>query len=137
MTGPAQPAPESARFPIRDSGPAPGPQWEPGVVEVKFRDDVVPNLAGAADGKFEMESADNGLSEVNQVLRRFDAQGAESTFAISADDATDAQNIGHLGDAELPNLASFVTVHFPTDSDVVAIASVLVALPSRPNAKMR
>jgi acylphosphatase len=66
---------------------------------------------------------------VNTILRKYQALGAEPTFNITHDAASEAQTTAKLQGIDAPHLAHFVTVHFPSNADVRAIADELNQLP--------
>ena len=69
------------------------------------------------------------LSGLNQVLRRNGLQAAEPTFLRSREEAAEAQSLARSAGIDAPNLASFVTLHFAPDIDVVRVAQELSQLP--------
>src|SRR5687767_9668412 len=111
-------------------GSRPPAAWEPGVVEVQFRDDVAAQVTRAsATAPPEILSLSTELSTVNQVLRRHGVQRVEPTFLRSHEEATAAQVSARSAGSEVPNLSSFVTVHFAPDTDVERVAQELSRLP--------
>jgi subtilisin family serine protease len=115
----------------RSPGDSPAPSWEPGVVEVQFREGVRPLAVSddAAGATAEVRSsAGADLSEFNQVLQRYQVLGAEPTFQSTAAQAADAQAEARRSGAEVPNLLSFVTFRFPAEADTVQIAAELNGL---------
>jgi hypothetical protein len=76
---------DTPRFGPTDRAPdtLPPPSWEPGIVEVQFREGVRPGIvtAGAEEAPAEIRSAEDiELTEVNRILRQYELQSAESTF---------------------------------------------------------
>ena len=67
-------------------GARPAAAWEPGVVEVQFRDDVAAEVTRATNAATpEIRSfTTRDLSAVNQILRRNGLQSAEPTFLRSS-----------------------------------------------------
>jgi subtilisin family serine protease len=105
--------------------------WEPGVVEVEFKEGVRPEFISRPTGPAkEITSPENvNLSEMNQILRQFQLQQAESTFQTTPEEAVRAQSVARDGGIEVPNLRNFVTLHFPPSADVKRIAQELNELP--------
>jgi Subtilase family len=130
---PAPPDFPTSRFGPTGQPPAsvPSPSWEPGVVEVQLRQTVQPESAprgAAAPG--EIHSAENAdLTAFNQTLRQYGLQRAELTFQASPEQAREAQAVGERQGMTLPNLMSFLTLHFPAEADTVQIAEALNQLP--------
>ena len=103
--------------------------YEPGVVEVQFREGVAPTLRqnGAAPS-FAAEGV-GALDEVNQLLRQYGLVQAEPTFTTSREEATAAQTVARAQGIDAPHLAQFMTLHFASDADTPRIAEELTALP--------
>ncbi|HEX9031025.1 MAG TPA: S8 family serine peptidase [Streptosporangiaceae bacterium] len=134
--GDAMPRPDSERSELpRFGGPGgivpSGPAYEPGVVEVQFREGVSPDLHAGADGApAEVHSAATGpLSELNRILADNHVVSAEPTFLTTQEEATAVQASAAARGFETPHLAHFLTLHFAEDSDTVAIAADINALP--------
>ncbi|MDT9687585.1 S8 family serine peptidase [Streptomyces sp. P9(2023)] len=108
-----------------------GPSYEPGVVEVEFREGVTPDITQPPDGAPpEVRSiAEGPLDEFNRILMDNNLVTAESTFLITPQEATSVQARAASKGFDTPNLARFVTLHFADEADTVAIASRLDALP--------
>jgi subtilisin family serine protease len=125
---PGLPALPTSRPPA--SGAVAAPAWEPGVVEVEFRDDVAASVALGATAAVAIASAGGvDLSAVHEVLQRHGARRAEPSFRVSADEANNAQASALHQDPAAPNLRNFVTLHFSPDADVRAVAQELNLLP--------
>ena len=112
----------------QDSG---GGRWEPGVVEVEFRDDVAaevtrPTTAAAAEIR---SPAGRDLSTLNQLLQRHGVMTMEPTFLRSREEAASAVIEARQAGHDVPNLANFVTMHFGADADVRRVAAELEQLP--------
>ncbi|MFP5353980.1 MAG: S8 family serine peptidase [Gemmatimonadota bacterium] len=106
------------------------PSFEPGVVEVLFREGVSPSVTAATAGlPGEIASPAAALSDVNRVLQRYRIQRIEPTFQLSQEAATTAQSVARGQGIDVPHLAHFVTLRFPGDVDVQAIADELSQLP--------
>jgi len=117
------------------AGPRPpGPQqasYEPGTVEVQFREGVNPLLFEARTGApSEVRStAGLDLSEINRILQKYQVMQAEPTFNVTHEEATAAQTTAKLQGIDAPHLAHFLTLHFPANADVRRIADELSQLP--------
>ena len=106
------------------------PSFEPGVVEVQFREGlrptVLPIAAGAPGAPASIFSAAQGpLDAVNQVLQRYNVTQAEPTFLTTHEEATAAQTLARSQGIDAPHLGHFVTLHFPGDADTRQIADEL------------
>jgi subtilisin family serine protease len=112
-------------------GKRPPAQFEPGVVEVQFREGVVPTVAAQGlEGPVQIRSAaDIGLDQVNTVLRRYQLVKAEPTFLTSHEEATTAQATARAQGIEAPLLSHFVTLHFPEETNIQEVANELNKLP--------
>ncbi len=123
---------ELPRFgpPEGSAGPA-RPSFEPGVVEVQFRDGLMPHIATATAGApAEIRSATEGpLDAVNQVLKRHRLIAAEPTFITTHEEATAAQTVAQEQGIDAPHLGHFMTLRFPGDTDPQQIANELNGLP--------
>jgi subtilisin family serine protease len=122
--------PGAPRF-LGDDEQPPAARWEAGVVEVEFREGVQPRVQ-ATDASAQPAIAtpsDVDLSDINRVLRDYGLQQAEPTVLTAPDEAASAQATARDQGIEAPNLASFVTLHFPEDADVEEIARELNQLP--------
>ncbi|MFF4029089.1 S8 family serine peptidase [Streptomyces sviceus] len=109
-----------------------GPSYEPGVVEVEFREGVTPALAERGEGApAEVLSLTEGptLTEFNRILEAGNLVAAEPTFEITPEEATAVRANAAARGHETPHLARFLTLHFADDADTVAIAQRLDALP--------
>ncbi|MEV6176239.1 S8 family serine peptidase [Streptomyces sp. NPDC052015] len=129
-------APGDGRTPLpRFGGPegiAPhGQPYEPGVVEVEFRDGVTPAVTERGEGApAEVSSLTEGpLTDFNSILAANGLVSAEPTFDITPEEATAVQANAAARGHETPHLARFLTLHFADDADTVAIAQRLDALP--------
>jgi subtilisin family serine protease len=121
------------RFPPADQ--APGDQapatFEPGVVEVQFKEGMRPVVSRGAAGAPAVTSDNetrSSMDGVNRTLREHNLLSAEPTFDIAHDYATEAKTTAQAVGIDAPHLAHFVTLHFPPDADVVQIASQLSEL---------
>ncbi|MFG2328053.1 S8 family serine peptidase [Streptomyces sp. NPDC048604] len=108
-----------------------GPSYEPGVVEVEFRESVTPAVTEPPDGAPpEVRSLNEGpLDAFNRILADNNLVKAESTFLITPQEATSLQASAATRGYDTPNLARFVTLHFADEADTVAIAQRLDGLP--------
>jgi subtilisin family serine protease len=126
---------DTPRFGPTDRAPdtLPPPSWEPGVVEVQFQEGTRPEIsATGAEGEApaEIRSAEDvDLNELNRILRQYELQRAESTFQRSPEQASEAQADAQRQGIEVPNLLSFVTLHFPAEANTEHIAEELNQLP--------
>ena len=122
---------ELPRFAGRDGAVPSGPSYEPGVVEVQFREGVTPNIsAGAVGAPAEVQSAATGpLTELNRILADNNLVTAEPTFSTTHEEATAVQATAAAQGVETPHLGHFVTLHFADDADTVGIAAQIDALP--------
>ena len=112
-------------------GGRPAAAWEPGVVEVEFRENVAPEVLAPSDGlAAEIRSPRAGeLSALNQVLRRNGLLTAEPSFLRSPEEAAEAQVTARQAGVDVPNLMNFITLHFAPDADVLRVAQELTQLP--------
>ena len=112
-------------------GAVPPAAFEPGVVEVEFREGVRPRItaptASAPSGIASPAGAD--LGGLNQILQRYHLERAEPSFQTSEQEADQAQALAQQRGAGVPNLVNFVTLHFPADADTQRIAQELSRLP--------
>lgn len=115
-----------------EQGPPPA-QWEPGVVEVQFRDDVAPTVGSRSrsGGVSAIESAATAnLGEFNRVAQAHGLQQAEPSRDPETAPAVRARGVGGEGEEEASSSAgSFLTLHFPEGADTQQIARELEALP--------
>jgi subtilisin family serine protease len=131
-SGGAQSSSELPRFgPPGDQARPLGPSYEPGVVEVQFREGVQPNVSGGlAGGPAEIRSAaEQPLDSVNQLLRQYHLVKAEPTFLTSHEEAATAQATAREKGIDAPHLGHFVTLHFPDNANIQKIAAELSQLP--------
>ncbi len=130
-TGPA--GPDLPRF-GPPGGPS-GPHYEPGVIEVQFREGLMPSVMQGTDTAPALRSfgqtqqAEVTLSEVNRILQRYLLVSAEPTFQTSIEQATMARATAQQQGIDAPHLSDFVTLHFPNNADVGEIAEQLNKLP--------
>lgn len=112
-------------------GKTPPPAYEPGVVEVQFREGLMPSvISGAAGAPAQIRSAsDTDVSAINNILRRYQILTAEPTFLTTHEEATAAQATARAQGLEAPHLGHFVTLHFPEGADTRQIAEELSKLP--------
>jgi subtilisin family serine protease len=116
---------------FKPSDAAPGtpqsPSWEPGVVEVQFREGVRPEVQVAeADAPPQISSpTEADLTPLNRILRQHRLREVEPTFETSPESAEAAQTVAQRRGIETPNLRHFVTLRFPTDAEVRRIAQEL------------
>ncbi|NNG23209.1 S8 family serine peptidase [Telluria aromaticivorans] len=112
-----------------------GPQYEPGVVEVQFRDGVQPSLSHDGTSvalSLQARSAGPdgvGLDAVNQILQRYCLVSAEPTFNRTLEEGDSARATALQQGIDVPHLADFVTLRFPPDADVTEIAAELCSSP--------
>jgi hypothetical protein len=119
------------RFPAPSDGPI-GPRHEPGVVEVQFREGLMPRVIPGGPGQAPALAA-NGLSreagvtldDVNQLLRRYQVVSAEPTFIGTVEDGDQARVSATRQGIAVPQLSDFVTLHFASDANVSEIAEQL------------
>jgi hypothetical protein len=115
-------------------GPS-GPKYEPGVVEVQFREGLMPsvmqdsNKAPALRSFGQTQQVEVTLAEVNQILQRYLLVSAEPTFQTSIEQATMARVAAQQQGIDAPHLSDFVTLHFPSNANVSEIADQLNKLP--------
>ena len=115
----------------RSPGTLPPGSWEPGVVEVEFREGIRPEISPAvANAPSELRSrAGADVTPLNLILRQHRLQKAEPSFQASPQEADRAQATARQIGRALPNLGNFVTLHFPHDQNVQSIAQELNQLP--------
>jgi len=111
-----------------------GPMYEPGVVEVQFREGLLPSVTLlGADGAPSLESRsapnDAALAAVNQILQRYRLVGAEPTFTRTVEEGDQALAAARQQGIDVPHLADFVTLRFPPDANVTQIAAELCSSP--------
>ena len=120
------------RFGPTDSGPGelPSTVWEPGVVEVQFVDGVGPEVAESATSPAESLRSATGvdLTDFVRIVQSHGLGRAESTFETPAQEADAVQESARLQGEDLPNLRSFVTLHFADAADTPSIARELQEL---------
>ena len=113
----------------------PAAAWEPGEVEVQFRDGVAPTVVAAAATRGAgaeptlRSPAGVDLTDFNRIVQAHGLQRAEPTLNTPAEEAATAQTAARQLGMDIPNLASFVTLHFPDGSDTAQIARELEQLP--------
>jgi len=112
-------------------GAVPPAAFEPGVVEVEFREGVRPQIIPATTGVPSAISSPAGvnLAGLNQILQNYQLERAESSFQTSEQEAAQAQAVAQQQGVVIPNLGSFVTLHFPANADTQRIAQELSRLP--------
>ncbi|GJL50661.1 S8 family serine peptidase [Candidatus Nitrospira salsa] len=105
--------------------------FEPGVVEIEFRDGLRPQLSSSPTGGFATISSPSvgNLSDLNQKLQTYGLLHAEPSIQMSDHEAVRTQAIAREYDASIPNLGSFITLHFPTNANTENIARELCQLP--------
>ena len=114
---------------------APAAAWEPGEVEVQFRDGVAPTVVAAAATRGAgaeptlRSPAGVDLTDFNRIVQAHGLERAEPTLNTPAEEAATAQTAARQLGMDIPNLASFVTLHFPDGSDTAQIARELEQLP--------
>lgn len=111
-------------------GSVPPAVFEPGVVEVEFREGIRPQITPATTGAPSGIASPGGvnLTALNQILQRYQLERAESSFQISEQEAAQAQAVAQQQGTAVPNLGNFVTLHFPADADTQRIARELSQL---------
>jgi subtilisin family serine protease len=119
------------RPPDLPPGSVPPPSWEPGVVEVEFKEGVRPEITAESEGAPSAirSSARADLSTLNQILQRHQLVKAEPSLQTSPEQAAEAQAVARQKGADVPYLGSFVTLHFPAEADTPGIAAELRRLP--------
>ncbi len=118
------------RPPDLPPGTPPPPQWEPGTVEVEFHGGVKPEIHAATGAAAEIRSpAGVNLGALNRILQQYRVEKVEPSFGTLPQEADQIQAAARTQGVELPNLGSFVTLHFPPDADVAAVAAELNRLP--------
>ncbi|MEO1091011.1 MAG: S8 family serine peptidase, partial [Pseudomonadota bacterium] len=112
-------------------GETPPAVFEPGIVEVEFCDTVRPSVVAApgAAAAPVTSRAGAGLERLNAILASYQLQRAEPTFDVAERQADDVQAAAKPRDASIPNLCSFLTLHFPADVDTRLVARELDQLP--------
>ena len=110
------------------SGTVPPPSWEPGIVEVQFKEGIVPQLMLVDNQPNIRSSAAVELNQLNQILQKYHLIKGEKTFITAEHEATDAQAHAQRQGVKIPNLSNFVTLHFPPDADVHNIAKEITQL---------
>ncbi len=115
---------------VKPSNAAPGtppPSWEPGIVEVQFREGVRPEVqVTRADAPPQISSlADAEMTPLNRILSQHRLREADPTFQTSPESAEAAQTVAQRREIEVPNLRHFVTLRFPPDAEVRRIAQEL------------
>ena len=112
-------------------GNAQGSAIEPGIVEIEFRDDVRPRISPPQAGELVNMVSSSGISlnAITKILQSHQLQKAESSFQTSETEAAQAQTTAQKRDASIPNLESFMTLHFPSKADTLSIAKELEQLP--------
>jgi hypothetical protein len=110
---------------------APQPAFEPGVVEVEFREGVRPQVLEAIEGAPSAIASAVGteLAPLNEILVRYQIEGAEPSILTSEEAAAEAQAAAQEQGIEVPNLGNFVTLHFPSDTNTQAVSEELSRLP--------
>ncbi|MCA9473170.1 MAG: S8 family serine peptidase [Nitrospira sp.] len=105
--------------------------FEPGMVEVEFRDGVQPQLSSLPTGRSGMIASPSAgtLSNLNQKLQDYGLLHAEPSIQMSEQDAMTAQAFARGQDSNIPNLSSFITLHFPDTANTENIARELSQLP--------
>lgn len=112
-------------------GTVPPAEFEPGIVEVEFREGVQPRIMQVAAGARSAISSPAGVSlaGLNQILETYGVERAEPSFQTSEEEATAAQTTALQRGIALPNLCSFVMFYFPADADIQQIAREMSQLP--------
>ena len=125
---------DASRFGPPDLAPGTNPvaQWEPGVVEVEFKEGVVPTISLAALGASVEMSSSTGtnLGEFNRIAQAHGLQKAEMSLETSPQEAAVVQTAAREQGVDLPNLRNFVTLHFPEGADTPQIARELETVDS-------
>src|SRR3712207_3784253 len=95
-----------------EPGTPPPPSWEPGIVEVQFREGVRPEVQVAeADAPPQFSSpTDADMTPLNRILRQHRLREVEPTFETSPESAEAAQTVAQRRGLETPNLRHFVTL---------------------------
>ena len=125
---------EASRFgpPGLALGKIPPAQWEPGVVEVEFKEGVVPTINLAVRGTSVELSSPTGtnLGEFNRIVQRHGLQKAEMSLVTPPQEAAAVQAAAREQGIALPNLRNFVTLRFPEEADTPQIARELKTIDS-------
>src|SRR6266545_1279870 len=110
----------------RPDGQATTPSYEPGVVEVQFREAVSPRvIAAGPSSPAEIRSSATSLSELNRILQRYHVASVEPIFLIIYEEVTAAQTVARDRGIDALHLVHFVTLRFPSDTDVHVVAEEL------------
>jgi hypothetical protein len=123
------------RFPPEGGSAADlAPQWEPGLVEVEFREGVQPVVAAAGTASAGpaapvVSAAGVALDGLHQVLARHQVVKAEKSISVGHEEALAAQATARSKGMDVPHLGNFVRLYFPASADVAAIAAELRDLP--------
>ncbi|MES3024574.1 MAG: S8 family serine peptidase [Pseudomonadota bacterium] len=116
------------RFP--SDANAAGPRYQPGLVEVEFRDGLLPSVThGETDLWPSVRAGAAALDALNEVLQRYQLISAEPSFGGMPAEWGAAQATAAGQGVQLPHLGNFVTLHFPSDANVGEIAELLRQLP--------
>jgi hypothetical protein len=125
---------DASRFgpPNLAPGTIPAAQLEPGVVEVEFKEGVVPTINPAARGASVELSSPTGanLGEFNRIMQVYGLQKAEKSLVTSPQEAASVQTAAREQGIDLPNLGNFVTLRFPEGADTPQIARELETIDS-------
>jgi hypothetical protein len=114
-----QPTSSPSRFPPSGASRSDAESYEPGIIEVQFRDGIRPSLKAAASGyPSEVHSANQGpIEQFNRILQQNGLTGAETTFLITHEEALSAQETARNQGVDAPHLGHFITLHFPGSAD--------------------
>jgi hypothetical protein len=105
-------------------------QWEAGTVEVEFHDNVKPAIKDSGGGTESVRSPANvNLKSFNKILEDHNVIKVEPSFGTPEQEADRIQVEARTKGVDLPNLGSFLTLHFASGADVAAIAAELNRLP--------
>jgi subtilisin family serine protease len=104
---------------------------EPGMVEVKFRENVRPKVhPGSQKEKPSVESTTGvDLSGFHQVIYKHRCWKAMHTVPVTLEQGDRHKEIAKSKGMELPHMAHFVRLHFPKTAPVKQIADELRRLP--------
>src|SRR5919205_250908 len=97
--------------------------WEPGVVQVEFSSDIMPDIVKGPEPSLDKITSLKGrdLLKVNQFLAEHGLRGAALTFRASRDEAARLQGVALQQGIDVPNLSNFVTLYFSPEANVEQI----------------
>ncbi|MDB5073729.1 MAG: hypothetical protein JWM87_4840 [Candidatus Eremiobacteraeota bacterium] len=118
------------RFPSQP-GATHAPAYEPGVVEVQFREGSLPQIGGPAANAPTHVRAQNGLAfhGFNDIVQKYGVSAITPTFRTPHHEVAAAMATALTQGIDAPHLGNFVTVVFPETVDVHSVAAELEKLP--------